>query len=97
MAKLHISKPLLGKKLQSGLEVLYLGSRPDVDQDKVKPHTIVNLNLLSQNWIKDTDFTFKINNILDKNYKDVINTTYSGDKYYPQDGRTYYLEMEYKF
>ncbi len=97
MAKLHVSKPLLGKKLQSGLEVLYLGSRPDVDQDKVKAHTIVNLNLLSQDLIKNTDLSFKIKNLLDKKYYDITDITYSGEKYYPQDGRTFWFEMEYKF
>jgi iron complex outermembrane receptor protein len=97
MAKLHLSKPLLGKKLQSGLEVLYLGSRLDSEYDKVKSHTVVNLNLLSQEWIKNIDLSFKINNLFDSRYKDIMYTNSSGEKYYPKDGRTYYVEMEYRF
>ncbi|MCK9336888.1 MAG: TonB-dependent receptor [Arcobacteraceae bacterium] len=97
MAKLHLSRPLLGKKLQSGLEVLYLGSRLDSEYDKVKSHMVVNLNLLSQDWIQNINLSFKINNLFDKKYKDIMYTNSSGEKYYPQDGRTFYLEMEYRF
>ena len=97
MAKLHMGVPLIGKDLQMGTEVLYLGSRPDFNQDKVKSHTITNLNFLSQDWIQNTDLSFKINNLFNKRYNDIMSYYIAEEKYYPQDGRTFYLEMEYKF
>jgi outer membrane receptor for ferrienterochelin and colicins len=97
MAKLHMGIPLIGKDLQMGTELLYLGSRPDFYQNTVKSHTITNLNFLSQDWIQNTDLSFKINNLFNKRYNDITANYITEEKYYPQDGRTFYLEMEYKF
>lgn len=97
LAKLHIATPIIGKNLQTGLELLHVGTRTDFEQNKVKSHTVANLNFLSQDWIKNTEISFKINNLLDKKYNDIMSYYIMEEKYYPQEGRTFYLGMEYKF
>lgn len=99
IAKFNFSAPLIDERLRSGIEVQYLGSRPlDTDERQKAPsHTLTNLTLLSHEWIANSDVTFKIRNVFNEHYGDVVNLQSNGDLLYPQDGRTFWIEWEYNF
>ncbi len=100
IAKFNLSVPVVDELLRMGLEVQYLGKRPlnTATRDQEAPsHTLANVNLLSHNFIPNCDISLTIKNMMNKSYSDIIAPTYSGDTLYPQDGRTFWLQLEYTF
>ena len=75
----------------------YVGKRDDNNHEEIASHLITHVNLLSHNYFENTDISFKIRNLTDKKYHDSIIELWSGEKTYPQDGRTFWFEVEYKF
>lgn len=97
LAKINLSIPLVGEKLRASWEINYVGKRFDNNQEEVSSHFLTNVNLLSHNYLDNTDISFKVKNLMDKKQSDIIGELWSGEKTYPQDGRTFWLEVEYKF
>ncbi|MEJ2373548.1 MAG: TonB-dependent receptor, partial [Sulfurimonas sp.] len=108
LAKLNFSVPIVDEKLRMGLEVHYIGKRPlysDERKEYAPGHTLGNLTLTSHHFIPNTNISFAIKNLMDKKYGDVLapqdsEGTEPQDQEgltYPQDGRTFWLELEYKF
>ena len=100
LAKLNLSVPLADEKLRMGLEVQYVGKRAldTLNRKEYAPsHTLTNLTFTSHHFIPNTNISFAIKNLMDKKYGDVVEYQYNGDSTYPQDGRTFWFELEYKF
>jgi outer membrane receptor for ferrienterochelin and colicins len=100
LAKFNLSAPLADEKLRMGLEVQYVGKRALDTFDRkeyVSGHTLTNLTFTSHHFIPNTNISFAIKNLMDKKYGDVVEYQYNGDSTYPQDGRTFWFELEYKF
>ncbi|MDD5053606.1 MAG: TonB-dependent receptor plug domain-containing protein [Sulfuricurvum sp.] len=100
IAKGNLSVPIIDERLRSGIEVQYLGKRPlytDTRNEFAPSHTLTNLTFLSHEWISNTDLTFKIRNVFNKQYGDVVSLQANGDLLYPQNGRTFWIELEYNF
>lgn len=100
IAKFNLSVPLIDERLRSGVEIQYLGRRPlytDARNEYAPSHILSNLTLLSHEWISNTDLTFKVSNVFNKHYSDVASPQANGDLIYPQDGRTFWIELEYNF
>ncbi|WP_419765098.1 MAG: TonB-dependent receptor plug domain-containing protein [Arcobacter sp.] len=100
LAKLNLSVPLINERLRMGLEVQYIGKRllDTTERKEYAPsHTLTNLTFTSHHFIPNTNISFAIKNLMDKKYGDVVSEQMNGDLYYPQDGRTFWFEMEYKF
>lgn len=100
IAKFNLSVPVADDKLRMSLEVQYLGKRPlytDERKEYAPSHTLTNLTLLSHEWLSNSDISLKVKNLFDKAYGDVINTQENGDLFYPQNGRTFWLQWEYNF
>lgn len=100
IAKFNLSMPLVDEKLRMGIDVQYLGTRPlytDARKEYAPSHTLTNLTLLSHEWVTNSDFSLKVSNLFDKTYGDVVDPQDNGDLYYPQNGRTFWLQWEYNF
>lgn len=108
LAKLNLSVPLLNEKLRMGLEVQYVGERPlyTTQRKEYAPsHTLTNLTFTSHHFIPKTNISFAIKNLMDKKYGDVLAPQYLGGTEpqdqegltYPEYGRTFWLDLEYKF
>ncbi|HEX5330908.1 TonB-dependent receptor plug domain-containing protein [Sulfuricurvum sp.] len=100
IAKFNLSLPLVEELLRAGLEVQYLGSRPlytNARQEYAPGRVLSNLNLLSHHLIPNCDMSLKVRNVTNKKYEDVIVAQYNGDLTYPQEGRTFWLQLEYNF
>lgn len=100
IAKVNLSVPLVEELLRASVEVQYLGSRPLYTNERLQyapARTVSNLKLLSHHLIPNCDIAFKIHNVMNKKYEDVIVEQYNGDLTYPQDGRTFWLQLEYNF
>jgi outer membrane receptor for ferrienterochelin and colicin len=100
IAKFNLSVPLIEELLRAGVEVQYVGSRPlytDARDLYASSHTLTNITLLSQEFVPHCNLTFAAKNVTDTKYGDVIAPRANGDMTYPQEGRTFYLQLEYTF
>lgn len=100
VAKFNLSVPLLDELLRAGVEVQHIGSRPLYTnaRDLYAPsHTLTNITLLSQEPIPHCRVSFSAKNIMDKQYGDVVAPYINGDGTYHQEGRTFWLQLEYTF
>lgn len=99
IAKLNFSAPLKNERLRMGIDMEYIGKRrlDTLEPTYAKSYTRINMNLLSHEWIPNCDVSFKIRNIMNETYGDVVLQQWNGDLLYPQDGRTFWLELEYNF
>jgi outer membrane receptor for ferrienterochelin and colicin len=101
IAKLNISTLMMDERLRTSLEVQHLGNRPlystTPERQYTGGYTIANLNLIAQNIAPNLDCHLLVRNLFDKKYGDVIRPDASGDRLYQQDGRNFYLQLEYTF
>jgi iron complex outermembrane receptor protein len=99
IVKFNLSTPLLNERLRLGVDAQYIDKRrlDMAETEYAKPYTLVNITLLSHEWIPNCDVSLKVRNLMDVKYNDVIWEQYSGDSLYPQDGRNFWLELEYRF
>ena len=100
IAKFNLSIPLMEELLRAGVEVQYIGSRPlytDARDLYAPSHTLTNVTLLSQELLPHCNLTFAAKNIMDTKYGDVVAPYINGDGTFHQEGRTFYLQLEYTF
>ncbi|MCD6258001.1 MAG: TonB-dependent receptor [Helicobacteraceae bacterium] len=96
-AKINFATPLIDERLRLGVEWQYIGKKAYYNQKTIPSYSLTNINLLSHSWIPDTDISLKVKNLWDKKYGDITWERSNGDKLYPQDGRTFWFEIGYKF
>ncbi|MCB5207319.1 TonB-dependent receptor plug domain-containing protein [Methylovorus mays] len=96
MAKSSISYPLLGPSLNSGVEVLYMGKRPDDARATLPSYTLVNLTLVSRQVISNLEISASLKNLLDHDYT-VAAPSYMLPERIAQNGRTFWLQCIYDF
>ncbi|ACT50176.1 TonB-dependent receptor plug domain-containing protein [Methylovorus glucosotrophus] len=96
MAKSSVSYPLLGPRLNSGLEVLYMGQRPDDSRATLPSYTLVNLTLVSRQVIPNLEVSASLKNLLDRDYA-VAASSYMLPDRIAQNGRTFWLQCIYDF
>lgn len=96
--KLNLTTPLLGERLRAGLDVRGMSSRPTVDPDiKASGYTVADLTFSSINLLPHLNASLSIKNLFDRKYGDVILPYSDGSLTFPQDGRNYWLQLEYTF
>jgi outer membrane receptor for ferrienterochelin and colicins len=96
MAKTSVSYPLLGPRLNSGLEVLYMGKRPDDNRVTLPSYTLVNLTLVSRQVVPNMEVSASLKNLLDRDYA-VAASSYMLPERINQNGRTFWLQCIYDF
>jgi len=106
LAKVNISVPLYKEKVFAGLEFQYVSSRSsshvspitgeDVPGRDAAGFGVVNFTLFSQNLVKNLEFSASIYNLLDTSYSDPA-TRFHHQDLIPQDGRTFRLNLTYRF
>jgi outer membrane receptor for ferrienterochelin and colicins len=96
MAKTSVSYPLLGPRLNAGLEVLYTGQRPDDNRVTLPSYTLVNLTLVSRHVIPNLEVSASLKNLLDHDYA-VAAPSYMLPERIAQNGRTFWLQCIYDF
>lgn len=100
VAKFNLSVPLIEELLRAGVEVQYIGSRPlytDARDLYAPSHTLTNFTLLSEEFLPHCNLTFAAKNVMNRHYGDVVSPYVNGDGYYHQEGRTFWLQLEYNF
>lgn len=102
-AKFNLSTPLVTKSLRLGVEAQYVSKRLMSEStsfagDYAPAYTIANVNLLAHQLLPNLDVSFKIHNILNTHYQNVLSyTTADGKPTLSDDGRVFWLELEYTF
>lgn len=96
MAKTSVSYPLLGPRLNSGLEVLYMGQRPDDARATLPSYTLLNLTLVSRQVVPNLEISVSLKNLLDHDYA-VAASSYMLPERIAQNGRTFWLQCIYDF
>lgn len=100
IAKFNLSVPLIEELLRAGVEVQYVGSRPlytDARDLYAPSHTVTNITLLSEEFLPHCNLTFAAKNVTDTKYGDVVASYIYGDGTFHQEGRTFWLQLEYNF
>jgi outer membrane receptor for ferrienterochelin and colicins len=96
LAKLHLSIPLVGKKVFASAEFLYASERLTRFGTTADAFGIVNLTLFSQELIKGLDLSVGVYNLLDRDYSDPA-TPFHKQDLLARDGRTFRLKATYRF
>ncbi|HXH28525.1 MAG TPA: TonB-dependent receptor, partial [Candidatus Polarisedimenticolia bacterium] len=96
LAKLNLTIPFRNERLQPSLEVHYVGPRRTVSGDRAGGFTTANLVLLCRRWIDGLALTAGIYNLLDRSYADPASEEHV-QSVIPQDGRSYRLQLKYRF
>ncbi len=97
MAKFNASLPLHDDKLRMGFELRYIGERPDNDGNNVASHLLGDATFTSKEWLPSTNISFKISNLADTHYGDIIWPLYDNAQQFPQQGRTFWVNLGYTF
>ncbi len=96
LAKLHLSVPLYGPRLSSGLEIQYTGPRLALAGNEVGGFVIANLTFLSLNLAPNLDLSASVYNLTDKPYADPASRGFVQDVI-AQDGRRFRLKLTWRF
>lgn len=100
LAKLNLSLPLYRDYLRMALETHYVGKRPLFTESSdmyASDYLRSNLTFISYDLVEELEILLSVKNITNENYEDVIFPQMNGDLTYPQDGRTFWFEVGYKF
>lgn len=103
IAKLNLSMPFISRFLRLGAEVQYVSKRlmsqSSSGAGKYAPaYTIANLNLLAQEVVPNLDISLNIHNVFNRHYDNVLSYDLAdGKPTLLDDGRVFWLQMEYKF
>ena len=96
LAKLHVSVPLVEKKVFASAEFLYTSDRLTRLGTTAGAYGIVNLTLFSQELLKGLDLSVGVYNLLDRQYSDPATPFHTQDLL-ARDGRTFRLKATYRF
>jgi iron complex outermembrane receptor protein len=106
MAKLNLSVPMnlfvptIGERylsgLSSGVEFQYLSRRKNLDGSHTGNVFLTNLTLLSRDVLDGLSFSARIYNLFNESYSDPGSFDHLQSEI-PQDGRTFFLQLSYRF
>jgi iron complex outermembrane receptor protein len=109
LIKLNVSVPVIPDKLFAGLEFQYTGDRHTLDTIgglggtpitvqgvQAGGFAVFNFTLFSHNLLKNLDISASVYNLLDCHYADPA-TLYHLQETIPQDGRSFRLNVTYRF
>src|SRR5206468_3895202 len=96
LAKLHVSVPLVEKKVFASAEFLYTSDRLTRLGTTAGAYGIVNLTLFSQELLKGLDLSVGVYNLLDREYSDPATPFHTQDLL-AREGRTFRLKATYRF
>ena len=95
MAKLNVIAPLLSK-LSAGLEVQYQSERKTITGNETDSFVVTNLTLFSQDSIDGLQVSLSVYNLFDKTYSNPGSEEHAQDQI-EQNGRTFWLKLDYTF
>ncbi|MGR2739217.1 TonB-dependent receptor [Billgrantia sp. Q4P2] len=96
IGKLQVTTPLLGERLRASLALRYIGERQDLWNEPLSGYTLTDLTLTSSEPMPGMTLTLGVRNLFDTRYRHV---SFFGDEdgLLPQDGRTVWLRLGYRF
>lgn len=96
LAKINLTRALLGERLQAGFESQYIGKRLTENGDMLGSYVVSNLTFYSSTLIKNSTVSFSIKNLFDREFS-VPAPTFFIPNSFGQDGRTYWLQFTHDF
>ena len=96
MAKFNAMKELLGRELSAGLEIQYQSERKTITDERADSFVVTNLTLLNQETIEGLQASLSVYNLFDKTYSNPGSEEHEQDQI-EQDGRTFWLKLDYMF
>jgi iron complex outermembrane receptor protein len=96
LAKLNLTAPVFKKRFSAGLETQYTGGRRTLAGGEAGGHAVTNLVLFSRAWLPRTALSFGVYNLFDREFGDPAGEEHTQDVI-PQDGRTYRVQVRYRF
>lgn len=96
LAKLGVTAPLLGGRIETGLRVRYVASRLTPAGSEVDPYAVCDVNVRVPRLIGDWEASLGIYNVFDVRYKDPASEELP-QEFLEQDGRTVRLVVTARF
>jgi iron complex outermembrane receptor protein len=96
LAKMHLRVPLLGGRFFADPEILYVGSVSAVRSGRVNDYWLVNFTLLGREILPGLDLSASIYNVFDQDYA-VTGSDEHIQRVLPQNGRTFRVQLTYRF
>ncbi|MGH9748873.1 MAG: TonB-dependent receptor plug domain-containing protein [Candidatus Polarisedimenticolia bacterium] len=97
LAKLHLSAPFARDRATGAVEALFAGGRLALDGSRTPAHTVVNLVLTCRGVLPRGTITAGIYNAFDEDYGDPAGEEHAPLVAIPQDGRSYRIQVRYRF
>jgi iron complex outermembrane receptor protein len=96
LAKVNLSVPVFRRQFTAGLEAQYTGRRRTLAGGAAGGHLVTNVVLFSREWLPRAAVTLGVYNVFDRSYGDPGGEEHAQDVI-PQDGRSYRLQVGYRF
>jgi iron complex outermembrane receptor protein len=97
VTKLQLSVPLDGDRWRASLALRAMGRRLTAEGTIAGGYAVADLTLMRRQVVGGLDVTFAIRNLLNRRYGDVVGYSNDGSGLLWRDGRTYWLQLEYRF
>jgi outer membrane receptor for ferrienterochelin and colicin len=97
VTKLQLSVPLDGDRWRASLALRAMGRRLTSEGTIADGYAVADLTLMRRQLVDRLDVTFAIRNLFNRRYGDVVSYTTDGSGLLWRDGRTYWLQLEYRF
>jgi iron complex outermembrane receptor protein len=96
LAKANLTVPVFRRLFSAGLEAQYTGPRRTLAGGEAGGYTVANLVLFSRQWPPRASMTLGVYNVFDRSHGDPGGEEHAQDVI-PQDGRTYRVQVRYRF
>lgn len=97
VGKVQVSVPLASDRWRASLALRAVGERKSWLWEKLPGYGVADLTLLGHDVVKGLDLTLGVRNLFDRRYGSAVNP-YLGERgVHVRDGRTYWLQLEYRF
>lgn len=98
MGKVQVSLPFAADHWRASLALRAVGERASELRVAIPGYMVADLTFLGRNVIGGLDLTFGVRNLFDRSYGSAVNPAFGDERgAYVRDGRTYWLQLEYRF
>jgi len=97
VSKLQLSVPIDEDRWRASLAWRMTGRRLTDLGNVADSQSVADLTLLRRDLVRGLDLTFAVRNLFDRRYGDVVGSSSDASGLRWRDGRTYWLQLEYRF
>jgi outer membrane receptor protein involved in Fe transport len=98
VGKVQVSLPLVADRWRASLALRAVGDRVSELRVPIPGYMLTDLTFLGRNVVSGLDVTFGIRNLFGRSYGSAVHLDFADERgVFVRDGRTYWLQLEYRF